>query len=92
MDKFFFGVYMKIAIIGSGLSGCNLFNLLSMNNHEVTIFEKARGAGGRCSTRYVNDEFIDHGTSSFEATEKEFIYDQKQKLCICSDYFNTANL
>lgn len=64
---------MKIAIVGSGLSGCNLYNLLNDDNHEIKIFEKARGAGGRCSTRYVNDKFIDHGTSSFKASQKEFL-------------------
>lgn len=62
---------MKIAIIGAGLSGTNLYNLLSKDN-DVTIFEKSRGTGGRCSTRYIKDKYIDYGTPYFEAKDKEF--------------------
>jgi hypothetical protein len=63
---------MKIAIIGAGLSGANIYNLLKKDGHSVTIFDKSRGAGGRCSTRYINDKLIDHGTPFFEASNKEF--------------------
>ena len=55
---------MKIAIIGAGFSGCNLYNNLKEKYENITIFEKSRGVGGRISTKYVNDKFIDHGTSS----------------------------
>lgn len=55
---------MKIAIIGAGFSGCNLYNNLKEKYQDITIFEKSRGVGGRISTKYTNDKFIDHGTSS----------------------------
>gem|GEM_PF-1322241 len=55
---------MKIAIIGAGFSGCNLYNNLKEKYEDITIFEKARGVGGRLSTKYIEDKFIDHGTSS----------------------------
>jgi predicted NAD/FAD-dependent oxidoreductase len=55
---------MKIAIIGAGFSGCNLYNNLKVKYENITIFEKSRGAGGRISTKYIDDKFIDHGTSS----------------------------
>lgn len=55
---------MKIAIIGAGLSGCNLYNNLKEKYENITIFEKSRGVGGRLSTKYIEDKFIDHGTSS----------------------------
>lgn len=64
---------MRIAIIGAGFSGANLYNYLKNDNHEVTIFEKSRGAGGRCSTRYVEDKYIDHGTAFFKARNSAFI-------------------
>lgn len=63
---------MKIAIIGAGLSGANLYRLLRKNHFCVTVFEKSRGAGGRCSTRYINNKFIDHGTPFFQAENNEF--------------------
>jgi renalase len=55
---------MKIAIIGAGFSGCNLYNNLKEKYPDITIFEKSRGVGGRLSTKYIGDKFIDHGTSS----------------------------
>ena len=55
---------MKIAIIGAGFSGCNLYNNLKEKYEDITIFEKSRGVGGRLSTKYVDDKFIDHGTAS----------------------------
>lgn len=63
---------MKVAIIGAGFSGTQLYKRLIKDNHDVTLFEKARGAGGRCSTRYIKDKFVDHGTPFFEASSKEF--------------------
>lgn len=55
---------MKIAIIGAGFSGCNLYNNLKEKYENITIFEKSRGVGGRLSTKYIEDKFIDYGTSS----------------------------
>lgn len=55
---------MKIAIIGAGFSGCNLYNNLKEKYEDITIFEKSRGAGGRLSTKYIEDKFVDYGTSS----------------------------
>jgi predicted NAD/FAD-dependent oxidoreductase len=55
---------MKIAIIGAGLSGCNSYKILSkIENIQITVFDKSRGAGGRLSTKYIEDKFIDHGTA-----------------------------
>ncbi|MAC83217.1 MAG: hypothetical protein CL624_03685 [Arcobacter sp.] len=64
---------MNIAIIGAGLSGTNIYNLLKKDRNSVKIFEKARGSGGRCSTRYINDKLIDHGTPFFNANNQDFI-------------------
>ena len=60
---------MKIAIIGAGISGCNLYFNLKEKYDEITLFDKSRGTGGRLSTKYISlkDEtrFIDHGTPFF---------------------------
>jgi predicted NAD/FAD-dependent oxidoreductase len=61
----------RIAIIGAGMSGLTLANAL-MPIANVHVFEKARGVGGRMSTRYAEPFFFDHGTQFFTARSKEF--------------------
>lgn len=61
---------MKIAIIGAGLSACNLYNCLK-KEHEITLFEKSRGTGGRLSTKYFDDKFVDHGTPFIKTEDKK---------------------
>lgn len=62
----------KIAIIGAGISGLSLANLLKNSGFQIDIFEKARGVGGRMSTRR-NEEFtFDHGAQCFTIRTKEF--------------------
>ena len=41
----------NIAIIGAGISGLIAARNL-IQKHNVTIFDKSRGVGGRMSTRY----------------------------------------
>lgn len=64
---------MKIAIVGAGLSGATLYNLLQRDGHSVTLFEKSRGVGGRCSTRYIERWKLDHGTPYFRAEDRAFV-------------------
>jgi len=62
---------MKIAVIGAGLSGLTVANGLK-DIAEVHVFEKARGVGGRMSTRYADPYQFDHGAQYFPARSKEF--------------------
>jgi len=61
----------KIAIIGAGFSGLTLANALR-DKMEITIFEKARGVGGRMATRYAGDFTFDHGAPFFSARSQQF--------------------
>jgi len=61
----------KLAIIGAGLSGLSLANLLK-DKYQITIFEKARGVSGRMSTRRSEPYFFDHGAQYFTARTDEF--------------------
>lgn len=86
---------MKIAIIGAGLSGSILYRHLK-EKHAVTIFEKSRGAGGRLSTKYVDEYFIDHGTPFFKTSDLNFkTFSQNQErqniLRFEDDYFYPQN-
>jgi predicted NAD/FAD-dependent oxidoreductase len=52
----------KYCVIGSGISGATIANLLS-KNHTVDLFDKARGPGGRSSFKRLDkDKGFDHGT------------------------------
>ncbi len=62
---------LNIAIIGAGLSGLTLAEKLA-GEADITIFEKARGIGGRMSTRYANEFQFDHGVQFFTARSKSF--------------------
>ncbi|KAL7142997.1 hypothetical protein ABFS83_08G161700 [Erythranthe nasuta] len=64
------GVASKVAVIGSGISGAVCASILAKNGVSVTIFESARGPGGRMSQRRENSEdgrelVFDHGAPYF---------------------------
>ena len=59
-------------IVGSGISGSTIANLLS-KKFTVEIFDKARGPGGRSSNRrYISNLNFDHGLQYFNPKSKEF--------------------
>ncbi len=61
----------KIAIIGAGFSGLVLAKKLQ-SFADVVVFEKARGVGGRMSSRYAENFTFDHGLPCFEVRSEEF--------------------
>ena len=62
----------KFCIIGSGISGATIANLLS-KKHTVVLFDKARGPGGRASFKRLKGKIgFDHGTQYFSPKTKEF--------------------
>lgn len=54
----------KVAIIGGGISALSFAYALK-DSATITLFEKARGVGGRMSTRYQDPFFFDHGAQFF---------------------------
>ncbi|MEM6554466.1 MAG: FAD-dependent oxidoreductase [Pseudomonadota bacterium] len=62
---------MKIAIIGAGIAGLTLAHRLA-EQHDVTVLEKARGPGGRMSTRRAKPYAFDHGAQYFTAESERF--------------------
>ncbi len=70
----------KIAIIGAGFSASVLSYYL--NEKDIIVFDKARGPGGRSSTRKVDGVgAFDHGLQYIAPKNKEFLeYIQNLKL------------
>jgi hypothetical protein len=68
---------MRIVVIGAGISGLTCSERLAAAGHHVCLFDKARGPGGRMSTRRVELEdgtvVFDHGAQYFTARHPEFI-------------------
>lgn len=61
----------NIAIIGAGITGISLANMLK-GKVNLSIFEKSRGLGGRMATRRANPYQFNHGTQYFKIENKEF--------------------
>ncbi|XP_051134907.1 uncharacterized protein LOC127254073 isoform X2 [Andrographis paniculata] len=69
------GVVSKVAVIGSGISGAVCASILAKNGISVTVFESARGPGGRMSHRRETSEdgrelSFDHGAPYFTVNSK----------------------
>mgnify|MGYP001157338323 FL=1 len=59
-------------VIGSGISGATIANLLCKKN-SVHIYDKARGPGGRCSFKRINNlEGFDHGAQYISPKSIQF--------------------
>lgn len=67
---------MRFAIIGAGMAGLSCAHALGRDGHDVTLFDKARGPGGRMSTRRIGtalgDIAFDHGAQYFTARDTGF--------------------
>ncbi|MBO6655259.1 MAG: NAD(P)-binding protein [Pseudomonadales bacterium] len=62
----------RIGVIGAGIAGAWIGNQLRDAGHDVVVFEKSRGMGGRMATRRNGDFAFDHGAQFFTARTKEF--------------------
>lgn len=70
------GPQLRIAIIGAGMAGLSCADALVGHGHDVRLFDKARGPGGRMSTRRIATPFgeasFDHGAQYFTARDPGF--------------------
>ncbi|MGD9662903.1 MAG: NAD(P)/FAD-dependent oxidoreductase [Porticoccaceae bacterium] len=62
----------SIAIIGAGIAGLSCAKILQDAGHNIHIFEKSRGCGGRMSTRRGEQWQCDHGAQYFTARNPLF--------------------
>lgn len=60
---------MKIAIVGAGLAGLIAAHDLKAAGLSITLFDKARGVGGRCATRSTDWGMIDHGVQLLDGSD-----------------------
>ncbi len=63
---------MRIIVVGAGLSGLMAAHELVRSGHDVVVFDKGRGVGGRLATRRIDDATLDHGAQFFTVRTDEF--------------------
>lgn len=61
-----------IAVVGAGIAGITCARTLAQAGHQVTVFEKSRGAGGRMATHDTEFGGFDHGTQYFTVRDARF--------------------
>ncbi|MGY6554678.1 MAG: NAD(P)/FAD-dependent oxidoreductase [Wenzhouxiangella sp.] len=61
-----------VCVIGAGWAGLSAASRLQSSGLDVVVLEKARGPGGRCSTRRSDEFAFDHGAQYFTARSAEF--------------------
>lgn len=61
---------MRVAIVGSGISGLTTAYLLDQQGHEVSVFEKSPTIGGYAGSLFSNGFCIERGPSSFLDNEE----------------------
>ena len=70
----------SFCVIGSGISGATIANLLN-KKHTVDLYDKARGLGGRSSFKRLDKiRGFDHGTQYFSPKTPEFKRFTKQLI------------
>jgi len=65
---------LRIAVLGAGMSGINCARRLADAGHQISVFEKSRGVGGRMATRRLDSGItLDHGAQYFTARDERFV-------------------
>ncbi|MEY3550593.1 MAG: NAD(P)/FAD-dependent oxidoreductase [Burkholderiales bacterium] len=62
------------AVIGAGMAGISLARTLMQAGHQVSVFEKSHGAGGRMATRNTPYGHFDHGVQYFTIRDPQFMH------------------
>lgn len=62
-----------IVIVGAGIAGLTLARELRLSGHAPVVLERARGVGGRCATRRMDDQPVDHGVAFLHGHSPAFL-------------------
>lgn len=71
---------MRAAVVGAGMAGVTIARQLHGQGHEVTVFDKSKGTGGRLSSRSWNGGWIDHGSPYVTTSSNVFAQYLQQAL------------
>ena len=60
-------------IVGAGIAGLSCAKILVDAGKTVRLLERARGVGGRCATRRIDGQPVDHGLVFLHGQSPEFL-------------------
>ena len=63
----------EVIVIGAGVSGLSLARQLRAQGRSPLVLERARGVGGRCATRRVDGQPVDHGIAYLHGRTDRFL-------------------
>ena len=62
-----------VIVVGAGIAGLSLARELRARGRRPLVIERARGVGGRCATRRVEGQPVDHGPAFLHGRSDGFI-------------------
>ena len=63
----------EFLIVGAGVAGLSCARELRRAGRSVALLEKSRGVGGRCATRRIRNQPVDHGPGFFHGSDRDFL-------------------
>ncbi len=64
---------LDVLVIGAGVSGLACARRLDSGGARVRVLDKGRGVGGRCATRRVEQQVVDHGAAFYHGRDPDFL-------------------
>jgi renalase len=64
---------LPVLVVGAGVSGLSCARTLAAAGRSAPIMDRARGVGGRCATRRVDEHPMDFGVSFLHGRDPEFL-------------------
>jgi renalase len=62
-----------VLIIGAGVAGLALARVVAGAGKRVRVLERSRGVGGRCATRRIDGQSVDHGLVFLHGQSPDFL-------------------
>lgn len=63
----------EVVIVGAGVAGLSCARELVAGGARVVVIDRGRGVGGRCATRRVDGQPVDHGVSFLHGSHPDFV-------------------
>jgi predicted NAD/FAD-dependent oxidoreductase len=62
-----------VLIVGAGVAGLSCAKVLASAGKKVCVVERSRGVGGRCATRRIDGQPVDHGLAFLHGKSPELL-------------------